>query len=85
MKKMRFEENLEIISEDIISNLTTNNKSGFIKADQLIYFKKNKIKYYVMGRIDDELLDKLIMLIMSLNDKGKLKYNLNNLKEKVEI
>lgn len=80
-KKLRFEENVEIISEQVISNITTNSKSGFVKADQLIYFDKKKIKYYVLGHISEELLDELMIIIVSLNIKGKLKTNTSNLKK----
>lgn len=80
-KKLRFEENLEIIGEDIISNIPINKRSGFIKADQLIYFDKKKIDYYVLGRISDDLLDELLMLLVILNDKRKLKSNIHNIEK----
>lgn len=82
-KKLRFLENVEVISKDIISSKKFNKKEGFIKADQLIYFDKSKIKYYVLGHISDELLDELIMIIMILANNNKLRNNLNNIKEKV--
>lgn len=78
LKKLKFKENLEIISEDIISK-SKNNKSGFIKADQLNYFDKSKVKYYVLGHISNELLDELILLIIALDKKGKLVHNISNL------
>lgn len=81
MKKLKFEENVEIVSEQIISDIPTNNKSGFIKADQLIYFDKKKIDYYVLGRISEELLDELAMIIVSLSKKGVLKNNTSNIKD----
>ncbi len=84
IKKLRFEENLEVVSNDMISKLPKNKKSGFIKADQLFYFDKKKSDYYVFGTISDELLDELILLLISLNEKGKLKHNINNIKELVE-
>lgn len=82
-KKLRFMENVEIISEDIVSIKGINKKSGFIKADQLIYFDKNKIKYYVIGHISDKLLDELMMIIVFLAEKNKLKNNICNIKETV--
>ena len=80
-KKLKFEENIEILSEHIISDIPKNNKSGFVKADQLIYFDKNKMDYYVFGHIDEELLDELTMIIVSLSQKGLLKQITSNLKE----
>ena len=82
-KKLRFMENVEIISEDIISDKNYNQKSGFIKADQLIYFDKSKINYYVLGHISEELLDELMMIIMILAKNNKLRNNLNNIQETV--
>ena len=77
-KKLRFIENIEIISKDIISN-NKNNKNGFIKADQLFYFDKNNIDYYVLGRISEYLLNELLTLIILLDKQNKLKQNIENL------
>lgn len=84
MKKLKFEENVEILSKHIISSIPINNKNGFVKADQLFYFDKNKIEYYVFGHIDEELLDELTMIIVSLSKKGALKQITSNLKEPQE-
>lgn len=84
-KKLRLMENVEIISDDIISSKKTNRKSGFIKANQLVYFDKSKIKYYVLGHISDELLDKLMIIIIMLAQKNKLYNNLNNLNGYAEV
>lgn len=81
IKKLKFEENVEILSEQIISKIPTNKKNGFIKADQLIYFNKNKLDYYVLGHISDELLEELIMIIISLSKNGLLKQNISNIQE----
>ena len=78
LKKLRYKENLEIVSEDIISNLK-NNKSGYIKADQLFYFEKSKTDYYVFATVDPELLDELIKLVVELVVEEKLKVNTKNL------
>ena len=77
-KKLKFKENLEV-TEQIISNKNTNNKTGYIKADQLYYFNKEEIEYYVIGKINKELLDELLELILVLNDSGKLKIVTTNL------
>lgn len=42
--KLSFKENLEITSDNIVSE-NINEKTGYIKADQLFYFDKNKINY----------------------------------------
>ncbi len=84
MKKLRFEENVEIISDEVIGKLPLNKKSGFIKADQLFYFDKKRIEYYVLGKISEDLLDELLMVIVSLNEKGKLKSNYANIVTDVE-
>ena len=78
LKKLKFEENIEVISNEIISK-SKNNKSGYIKADQINYFNKSKIKYYVLGHISDELLKELICLVIALDKKEKLTHNINNL------
>lgn len=77
-KKMKFAENLEIESEDIISE-SKNLKTGYIKADQLYYFEKKNIDYYVFARIDPELLDELIRLVIEISVADKLKINTKNL------
>lgn len=78
IKKLRYKENLEICSEDIIS-LTKNSKNGYIKADQLYYFDKNKLDYYVFAKVDSQLLDELIKLVIELSVEEKLKINIKNL------
>lgn len=79
-KKLRYEENLGVTSEDIISNIANDNE-GYIKADQLYYFDKETINYYVLATLSPELLDELIQLIIHLEVENKLKQNLNNLQE----
>lgn len=83
-KKLKFIENLEIISNDIISENSKNSKRGFIKADQLIYFDKSNIDYYVLGRVSDELLGELMLLLVKLADKNKIINNINNIGEPIK-
>ena len=47
-------------------------KDSYIKADKLFYFNKDKLKYYVFGRISDDLLEKLFKLIIELREESKL-------------
>ena len=77
-RKLRYKENIEITSEYIVPS-KGNNKSGYIKADQLFYFDKKKIDYYVFAHIDDQLLDELIKIIIELRVKNKIKMNIQNL------
>ena len=79
-RKLKFKENYEIAKEMIKGN-NLNNNSGFIKMDQLYYFDKSLIDYYIIGHINLELLDELIQLILELSKEGKLKYITTNLKE----
>ena len=78
-KKLHYKENLEICSDDIISDIK-NSKSGYIKADQLYYFDKKKLDYYVFAKVESHLLDELIKLVIELSVEEKLKINIKNLK-----
>ena len=79
IKKLKCKENIEITGKKIISNITRNNKNGFIKADQLFFFDKKKIDYYVLGHISDNLMVELINIIVSLSEKNMLKYIISNI------
>ena len=45
----------------------------------ILGLKKDKIDYKVIGRLSDDMLDKLIKLIIKLNLKNKTKDLINNL------
>ena len=77
-KKLRFKENLEI-TEHSFSERKSNDKTGYIKVDQLYYFNKEQIQYYIFGHINPELLNELLQLILVLNEEGKLKVITTNL------
>ncbi len=79
-KKLRYKENF-LIKEDLISGKNLNNKSGYIKADQLYYFDKKQINYKVIAHMEDELFDELIQLIIDLSKKDKLKNIETNLEK----
>lgn len=83
-KKLRFKENLAVTSDDIESQ-TTNARDGYIKADQLHYFDKSRIDYYVLASINTDLLDELIRLIIELEVEDKLKQNTKNIEIKEEV
>ena len=77
-RKLKIKSNLEIVPNKI-KGRNVNNKSGYIRADVLFYFKKDKIDYKVIGRLSDDMLDKLIKLIIKLNVENKTKDLINNL------
>ena len=81
--KIKFKENIEVISDDIVGEYK-NSKSGYIKADQLFYFDKKKLDYYVFAHITPDLLDELLKLIISLEVENRLKTNVLNLEETVQ-
>lgn len=83
-RKLSYKENLEITSDNIISN-NKNSKGGYIKADQLFYFDKSKLDYYVFAQITPELLDELIKLIIELRIENKLKMNIENIKDTTTV
>ena len=77
-RKLNIKSNLEIIPNKI-KGRNINNKSGYIRADDLFYFKKDKIDYKVIGRLSDDMLDKLIKLIIELSVENKTKDTITNL------
>ena len=77
-RKLKIKSNLEIVSNKI-KGRNVNNKNGYIRADDLFYFKKDKIEYKVIGRLSDDMLDKLIKLVISLNIENKTKDTITNL------
>lgn len=79
-RRLAHKENLLVESEDIISSYK-NSREGYIKADQLHYFDKNNLDYYVFGSISSDLLDELVQLIIELEVEDKLKQNTQNLSE----
>ena len=79
-KKLKYKSNLPIKEEKITSK-DLNDKGGYIRADELYYFNKEKIEYKVIAYMDHELLDELIQLILILHDENKLKIITKNLEE----
>ena len=80
-RKLSYKENIEITSKDIYSK-QKNTKKGYIKADQLFYFDKSKLDYYVFASVTPELLDELIRIIIELRYENKLKMNIKNIELK---
>lgn len=76
--KLSMKSNLEI-KQNQIKGEKLNSKGGYIRADDLFYFKKNKIEYKVIAHMDDELLDELVQLIIKLHDEHKERNVITNL------
>lgn len=78
-RKLQYKENMEICEFE--RNGTKKfSKPSYIKADKLFYFDKEKLDYYVFGRISDDLLDELVKLIIELSNEEKLVQVTDNLK-----
>lgn len=61
-RKMSYPGNFQIASDDTITN-PHNNKDGYIKADQMYYFSKDKISYRVIGQIKEDVFNDLMEFI----------------------
>lgn len=77
-EKLSHEENIEI-NECEFDIPRGNKRNGFIKADQLFYFDKNKTNYFVVGQVDGDVLIRLLNQIGYLDSIGKLEQNISNL------
>lgn len=65
-RKLKFPGNLEYsASEEAVKN--GHGKGGYIKADQLYYFREADIDYFVIGNVSPELYKRLVDLISSLD------------------
>lgn len=79
-KKMKYKSNLPI-KEQYISGEKINAKEGYIKANQLYYFDKEQIEFYVFAHMEAELLDELVQLILVLDKEDKITNVVSNLQE----
>ena len=64
-RKLNYPGNFPISSNDTHTN-PNNGRDGYIKADQLYYFNKEKIDFQVIGSMNKESLEKLIKFIEEL-------------------
>lgn len=78
IKKLKHIENIEINASDGTIG-RDNLKNGYIKVDQLFYFKKKKTKYFVVGQVDGDVLLKIIEHLNYLDSQNLLKQNIYNL------
>ena len=61
-KKLGYPGNFEIVPDNV-NVLHGNQKSGYIKADQIYYFAKDSIIYRKLGEITEETLGELLDFI----------------------
>lgn len=64
-KKLSYGTNFKYTSD--VSDVIGNDKEGYIKADQLYYFDKSKIKYRKIGALSADVFDALLDFIESLD------------------
>ena len=63
-RKMKYPGNFPIVIDDEnMISANANSKDGYIKADQLYYFNKSKIRYRVIGNIKPDIFDLLLEFI----------------------
>ena len=74
-RKLRFQGNIQV-SKDDVNVLNGNSKEGFIKADQLYYFKRAELDYLVIGSIS---IDLYLQLINYINQLSKIEEVVDNL------
>lgn len=77
--KLRIKGNIEVKTFEKKGEIKEFRKSSYIKADKLFYFNKEKLDYYIFGRISDDLLDELIKIIIQLSNEEKLVQVTDNL------
>lgn len=78
-KKLRFKENFHLKNKDKQMYASSNEKEGYLKLDQLHFFKKETIKFYCIGKINDDILQNIKEILDELNQEKLLVANINNL------
>lgn len=66
IKKLSYAGNFPVSSDDTDTK-PNNNKSGYVKTDQLYYFSKEKIEFKVIGNVLPEILDLIFEFIEGSN------------------
>lgn len=61
-RKLKYPGNFPIDSSDTETN-PHNNKSGYVKTDQLYYFAKDKLSYTVIGTMKPDVFSELMEFI----------------------
>ena len=65
-KKLNYPGNFEIKHKDS-SVVKTNTKDGYIKAEQLYYFNRDKTDYLIIGKLNTDVFNRLIHFIENLD------------------
>ena len=76
-KKLKYKENMELPINSMCKGHLKND--SYIKVDQAYYFKKDKIDYYVLGRLKQKYVNKLLRSIIHLDSEDRVKIIINNL------
>ncbi len=76
-KKLKHIENMELPIDSILESKLK--KASYIKIDQAYYFKKSKIDYYILGRLKQKYINKLLNTIIKLDSMNRIKIIVNNL------
>lgn len=65
-RKLNYPGNFPIAHDDTVTN-PHNDKNGYVKADQMYYFNKDKIEYKVIGNILPDILNMIFEYIETSN------------------
>ncbi|MBU3105105.1 hypothetical protein [Clostridium gasigenes] len=65
VRKLSYPGNFSVELNDRVTD-PDNGKEGFVKADQLYYFKKDKINFNIIGEIKEDKFNELIEFINNL-------------------
>ena len=69
-KLMKYDGNFPITPDEQLIEDGGNGKDACIKSEQFYFFNKDKIKYQVIGRLEEDIFNLLIEFIEELNEKG---------------
>lgn len=80
-RKLSYPGNFPIVADDTVIE-DGNENSGYIKAEQFYYFRKDKIDYKVIGYLQEDIFNLLMDFIQELIDSGvEFEAITDNLKE----
>ena len=65
-RKLKYPGNFPITHNDTVTD-PDNGRDGYIKADQLYFFNKEKIEYRVIGKVMQDVFSELLKFIQESN------------------